>query len=391
MVTDAGRAGVRSVTGGKRAGDGSPPAIAFGSEPSAFMPAVDLLGLRAYGRIDGFVRSSAADFYKRWGGIPSDKREQSDDNDLVLLLQEKSDNAEVRKKAHGKLDEQASKLDELSSEGAEAYRSRLPVAKERVNKMIQSSGRSADQLIDELLSDIERFREDTASHDQRWREAARHVCEAIAAGRLEAWGRKGKYREGSNGRGVIKDAIRSPIPAADVDPDFITIVLDTSKPHARECWLTTPPDASIIEAQKQGRNEWATVSFKRDEAEAWLAAIRGATDNAAEAAPTAAPTAPAAHSRSSRACALGLNPRGRPGDKRRAAVAEMLRRVETGEISADALGKLKQKELPASSQTWAARPCYTPHAKTRLGELPRNSENKRETRISERRQSAPAF
>jgi hypothetical protein len=129
----------------------------------------------------------------------------------TLGLQRKSADAKVRKQA-------GVKLAKWALEGTEPYRSDLATARRRVVKMIQCRGMSADQLRDELVSDIRRFCEDDTSRDRKWNMAARRVCEAIAVGRLEARGIECQFGT------KMPNKPRQSIPASDVDPDVCTLV-----------------------------------------------------------------------------------------------------------------------------------------------------------------------
>ena len=117
--------------------------------------------------------------------------------------------------------------------------------------MIRRSGRSADELRNELLSDIERFREDEASRDRRWNMASRRVCEAIAVGRLEAWGIECQF--GTR----VPNKPRQSIPARDVDPDVSALIrAESGRPGIDFVdWLTVPRDVPVAKGEKPS-NSW---------------------------------------------------------------------------------------------------------------------------------------
>ena len=262
----------------KGAGDGTLAGIAPEADPSPFISATELLGLMVYGRADGFLPRAGAALYEAWGMIP-DLRDRPEDNRLVLLLQRKSADPKLRKQANAKLPKWA-------SEGTEGKVKRVGV-----EDMIRRSGRSADELRNELLSDIERFLEDEASRDRRWNKASRRVCEAIAVGRLEARGIECQF--GTR----VPNKPRQSIPARDVDPDVSALIrAELGRPGIDFVdWLTVPRDVPVAKGEKPS-DLWAAVSFRRAEAMAWLAAIgltsAGDAEGAADAAGQQRPLAP---------------------------------------------------------------------------------------------------
>ena len=102
------------------------------------MPALELMGLLAYGNADGFRQVPGTEFYGRWGMIPVD-REKPDDNTLVMLL---------RQRQRG---------EPLPAE-----------AIQKVDDLERSKGVPIASLIERLLADINTLRADEKKHITRW-------------------------------------------------------------------------------------------------------------------------------------------------------------------------------------------------------------------------------
>jgi hypothetical protein len=205
----------------------------------AYMPALELLGMLAYGRPDGFVQPTGATFYARWRMIP-DGTEPADTNPLVVLLRRSvCDTGEP--------------LD----------------AKRKLDDLLEREGKPVADVLAALLADIAAFNSRSEHLAADFERAARRVCEAISLGKLHAWGR--------NAQSATPEAI----PSEDAHPDWTTLL---RAQVSNDCDLTLRPDADIEEqqrpfgpavgmtrSQRKSWPHWTRVEFLRDEAMAWLA------------------------------------------------------------------------------------------------------------------------